>query len=214
MQSWTPDQTDACLSPLLSGPAANLFYSLEEGNRRNWEYVLNLIAEEFVSRQVTGSGQTQFLRATLGPAETLTDFYWRLKELGRRAFPSLSEEQDDMLTEAFLRGLPHPYQGRLVPLHFANSREALRAAQRIEGFYPGVLGEELLSRGDPVFQMGDGTQTGGRVKSLATPSVEESRMSRLERSMEALTTTVADALKVICEKVSASKKEEAPRRLG
>ncbi len=211
MQSWTPDTVESCLVPLLSDSAVDLFYSLEKESRGDWAYVLKLVEEEFVGNQVTGSGQREFLRATLGPRESLTDFYWRLTELGRRAFPGAAGEQEAMLTEAFLRGLPQSYQTPLVPIHYENSRAALRAAQRIEGFYPGTLRSEFPALGDPVFQVGGSTPTGGRGQPPVAPGPEESRMDRLEKSIVALTTTVGDALKVICEKVSA-KKEEAPRK--
>ena len=154
LQNWSSLQTAAHMGSLLTGPAADLFHSLKEEEQNDGESLLQLLAEEFGNDESSGTAQTDFLRATLGAGESIVEFYWRLNDLCRLAFPKMVEDKDQVMQEAFIRGLPRQYQEALAPLQFNNPREALRAAQRVEGFQAKEKPASYDELADPVYHLG------------------------------------------------------------
>ncbi len=151
--SWSALQVEAQLVSLLSGAAADLFHSLSDGDRGDLEKVLELLLSEFGGGGSTGRAQHDFLRASLNSSETVVEFYWRLSDLLRSAFPTLvNEEKDQTLKDAFVRGLPFPYRDRLAPLEHGSARDALQAAKNLEEFRREAV--ERVSVVDPMMVVG------------------------------------------------------------
>ncbi len=123
----------------------DLLWSLSDSNRGNLNKVLELLVSEFGEGQETGKAQKNFLRASLAANETVVDFFWRLSDLLKTAFPTLDDGvQDQTLKDAFIRGLPYAYQDRLAPGNYAGSRDVLRAAKNMAEFRQEAIAQQTF----------------------------------------------------------------------
>lgn len=204
IQKWTPVQTVAYMGSLLTGPASDLFYSLDEQKQADSTYLLKLLTEEFGDSVSAGTAQTDFLRASMELDESMVSFYWRLNDLCRLAFPQMEGDKDQVLQEAFLRGLPEHTQRSLAPLKFNTSREALRAAQRVEGYQSKDKPASSNELADPLYHLGarPKTQRPERQEPIPKASTKQvdnadDRLLSMEHRMDKLANTVTDALKLL-----------------
>ncbi len=138
MCKWTTEEWNHHFLSLLKGPAKKAYEIMAAEVKADHKAVMQGLKAKFEHLGISHDPHFDFATASKLPAESLDQYYWRLEELQHRAFPTTA--CDEVLLQAFLRGLPQTMAVQLAAIPFTKSQDALVSArniQRVSSQHPG-----------------------------------------------------------------------------